>query len=67
MPWTIGEAGLVWDSAEPQLIAASVARIARDRDLRENLRERGRARYASTFAPDVLSMGLQRIMERFAR
>lgn len=67
MPWTLGDAGLVWDSAEPQLIAASVARIARDAPLRENLRERGRARYASTFAPDVLTTGLQRIMERFAR
>lgn len=67
MPWTLGDAGLVWDSAEPQLIAASVARIARDAPLRENLRERGRARYASTFAPDVLTAGLQRIMERFAR
>jgi glycosyltransferase involved in cell wall biosynthesis len=67
MPWTIGDAGLVWDSAEPQLIAASVARIARDTVLRDNLRERGRARYASTFAPGVLTAGLQRIMERFAR
>ena len=66
MPWTLGDAGLVWDSAEPQLIAASVARIACDKRLSANLRERGRARYAQAFAPDVLVRELHRAMERFS-
>jgi glycosyltransferase involved in cell wall biosynthesis len=67
MPWTLGDAGLTWGSAEPYLIAASIARIARDEQLRADLRERGRVRYATTFAPDVLAEGLRRIMERFIR
>jgi glycosyltransferase involved in cell wall biosynthesis len=66
MPWTLGDAGLTWDSADPYLIAASIARIARDGSLRASLRERGRARYAATFAPHVLGDGLRRILQRFA-
>lgn len=65
IPWTLGDAGLLWDSADSHLIATSVARIRSDAQLRSTLRERGRQRYAETFAPDVLARGLQSIMTRF--
>lgn len=66
IPTTVGDAGIVWDSDEPHLVAATVARIGRDGELRANLRERGRARYADTFANAVLAQRLRRIMQRFA-
>lgn len=66
MPWTIGDTGLLWDSAEPELIAAAAARVASDSTLAATLRERGRARYAQVFAPEVLTRDLQRVLERLA-
>jgi glycosyltransferase involved in cell wall biosynthesis len=65
VPWTLDDAGLLWDCADPHLIAASIARIHADAQLRETLRERGRQRYAEAFAPDVLARGLRSIMARF--
>lgn len=64
--WTLGDAGLLWDSLDPHLFAASVARIAGDPELRTTLARRGRARYAATFAPSVLESGLCDIMRRFS-
>jgi glycosyltransferase involved in cell wall biosynthesis len=61
--WTIGGAGLVWDSADPALIAASVERLRQDAVLRDCLRERGFARVAAAFAPAVLEAQLATIME----
>jgi glycosyltransferase involved in cell wall biosynthesis len=66
LPWTLGDAGLLWDSAEPYRIAASVARIRADDELRQVLRARGRARYEAAFAPPVLAARLHAIMQRFA-
>lgn len=66
MPSTIGDAGIVWDCDEPHLIATTVARIGADAQLRSTLRERGRARYANTFANPVLGQRLRLIMQRFA-
>ena len=65
IPWTLGDAGLLWDSADPHLIATAVARVRSDVQLRATLRERGRRRYAEAFAPDVLARGLKSIMTRF--
>ena len=65
IPWTLGDAGLLFDSSDPHLIATAVARIRDDAQLRTTLRERGRRRYAEAFAPDVLARGLQSIMTRF--
>ena len=67
IPWTLGDAGLLWDDADPHLVAASVLRVAADRELRERLVARGRARYAAAFAPDVLERGLAAAMARLAR
>ena len=56
--WTVGDAGLVWDAADPALIAASVARLRTDAHLRGALRERGFERVAQAFAPAVLEARL---------
>lgn len=65
MPWTIGDAGIVWDNDDPHLVAATLARIQGDHDLRQRLVERGRARYASTYANSVLAPQLLDILQRF--
>ena len=62
--WTVGDAGLVWNEPDPHLVAMSVTRLHTDLTLREMLRELGRARYRSMFAPDALLTGLR---ESFAR
>lgn len=61
--WTLGGAGLVWGSAEPALIAASVERLRADAELRSELRERGFARVADAFAPARLEQGLVEALE----
>lgn len=66
IPSTLGDAGVLWDTADPYLIAATVARIGTDAHLRAQLKERGRERYARMFAPSVLAAGLGEIMESFA-
>ncbi len=65
LPETLGDAGLLWESRDPALIAAAIARVHADADLRERLRERGQARYAATFAPAVLERGLLAAFSRF--
>lgn len=62
--WTLGDAGLLWDEAEPALIAASVERLHQDAALRAELRERGFARVAGAFAPATLEADLAGALER---
>jgi glycosyltransferase involved in cell wall biosynthesis len=64
--WTVGEAGIVWSEPDPHLVAMSVARLHTDLMLREMLRELGRARYRSAFAPEALSKGLAAAFARLA-
>ncbi|MBO9661405.1 glycosyltransferase family 4 protein [Dokdonella sp.] len=66
IPWTLGEAGLLFDEADPHTIAAAVLRVQRDAALREHLRAAGRARYASTFAPAVLERDLATALTQVA-
>lgn len=65
IPWTLGDAGVLWDSADPYLVASTVARVGQDPLLRDTLRDRGRRRYAATFAPDVLADGLRAVVQRW--
>ncbi len=67
IPWTLGDAGLLFDTADPHTIAAAVLRVQRDAELREHLRAAGRARYAAVFAPAVLERGLADAMTKVAR
>jgi glycosyltransferase involved in cell wall biosynthesis len=64
IPWTLQGAGLVWDEADPHVIAASVARVRGDPDLRASLSDLGMARYRAAFAPPVLIEGLREAMTR---
>jgi glycosyltransferase involved in cell wall biosynthesis len=64
--WTVGDAGIVWSEPDPHLAAMSVARLHTDLMLREMLRELGRARYRSAFAPEALSKGLAAAFARLA-
>ena len=61
--WTLGGAGLLWESTDPSLIAASVERLRADGPLRQSLRERGIARVAAAFDPAVLEQGIADLLE----
>lgn len=61
--WTVDNAGLVWESADRALIAASVERLRTDPALRACLRERGFSRVATAFAPDLLEARIAAIVE----
>ena len=63
--WVVGDAGLVWDNADPALIAASVAHLRTDARLRGLLHERGLERVAHAFAPAVLEAKLAGIIGAF--
>jgi glycosyltransferase involved in cell wall biosynthesis len=63
MPSTLGDAGLLWpEDADPWVIAAAVARVHADPALREEMRARGRRRYAEVFAPARLAETLTMIL-----
>jgi glycosyltransferase involved in cell wall biosynthesis len=48
---TIGDAGLVWPEADPNLLAASIDAVVRNLELRLLLADRGRRRYHRFFRP----------------
>ncbi len=50
VPHTVGDAGLVWDEPDPFLLAQSIDRVVRDREVRRQLTERGWRRYQNLFA-----------------
>lgn len=54
IPETLGDVGISWESQDPWLYAASAARLFTDSDVRNNLRERGRARFRNEYSVDVL-------------
>jgi glycosyltransferase involved in cell wall biosynthesis len=49
VPGTVGHAGLVWEESDPELLAASMRRLAADRELAAALGARGRRRYEQHF------------------
>ncbi|HJT97479.1 MAG TPA: glycosyltransferase, partial [Rhodanobacteraceae bacterium] len=63
---TAGDAALVWDTRDPYLFAASVARLREDARLRRLLRERGLARIEREFSTAALERALRALLERFA-
>lgn len=54
IPETLGEAGISWESQDPWLYAATAARLFSDSEVRNELRERGLARYRQQYSVDVL-------------
>lgn len=64
--WTLGGAGLLWPDTDPAVVAASVERLRADARLRSSVRERGFARVARAFMPEVLERELVALLETFA-
>lgn len=52
VPETLGDAGLLWDEPDPDLLAESVHALAEDESLGAALARRGRERYRGRFAND---------------
>jgi len=63
IPETLGDAGILWQEADPWLYAASASRIFSDQTLRADLQERGRRRYAENFSTQVLSRRFMEFLE----
>ncbi len=59
---TVGDAGLVWDTGEPDVLAASIKRLVCDKQLSEELGQRGRRRFASAFSAAVVDTVFSRII-----
>ncbi len=60
IPGTVGEAGLVWDEADPYLFAESVHQIVTREEARRALGALGERRYREQFA-------IEKVRERFLR
>ena len=52
---TVGDAGLVWETPDPELFGASMCRILKDVRLHTALIARGEARFRSNFAVGVIT------------
>ncbi len=66
IPETLGPAGIVWDSTDPHLYAASAARVLADVAYRTTLQDVGAQRYASAFSGKVLQQRFMQALERIA-
>lgn len=66
VPETLGPAGIVWDSTDPFLYAASVARVLADASCRTTLQEVGAQRYDDVFSNKVLAQRFTQALERVA-
>jgi glycosyltransferase involved in cell wall biosynthesis len=49
IPETVGDAGLVWENRDPNLLAASLATLLTNQSLSEGLSKKGRRRYQEHF------------------
>ena len=56
IPETVGKVGLVWEECDPQLIAASINKIAQEESLRVTLGEMGWYRYTTTFTNNKIGI-----------
>ncbi|MCJ7436476.1 MAG: hypothetical protein MUP97_01775, partial [Acidimicrobiia bacterium] len=61
VPETLGAGGVLLPDKAPALVAAAVARVARDQGLRDSLVSAGRAQLA-TFAPEIVSARLREVL-----
>lgn len=60
IPGTVGKVGFVWDEQAPELMAASVNKIVREKRVRVALGEMGWRRYQHMFTNDQIKEGLLR-------
>jgi len=64
IPETVGDAGLVWESNDPMLMACSIDRILHDKDLKKFLQTQGAERYQSTFTREAIKQTLLKVIAR---
>jgi glycosyltransferase involved in cell wall biosynthesis len=63
VPYTIGDAGLVWDELDPFLLAQSIAVVVGDAAVRRQLIERGWHRYQEHFTNQRLGRDFLRALQ----
>lgn len=63
IPDTVGDAGLVWESADPVLIASAIHHVCCDADTRRILQSNGKARYQSKFTHSAITETFLRALE----
>jgi glycosyltransferase involved in cell wall biosynthesis len=63
VPETVGEAGLVWEEADPELLAASIDAVVREESVREMLTSRGTRRYRQCFSNERVAESLFTCLE----
>ena len=64
---TVGDAGIVWETRDPQLLAESIHSIATDQPLRKLLIEAGSRRYEKHFSNQRIGEQLTRVLGNFLR
>lgn len=60
---TVGEAGLVWPTDDPDILAVSIDHVVRDRSVATELGRRGRQRYVTTFSTVAVDRTFSGIMK----
>lgn len=66
IPETLGNAGLIWDEADPLVLAAAADRIFNDKALGQHLEDLGRLRYRERFAPKLQRKRFAELLELVA-
>jgi glycosyltransferase involved in cell wall biosynthesis len=59
---TVGDAGLVWNTDDSDILAVSIDRVVQDKGLAMELGRRGRQRYATTFSTEAVDRAFSDIM-----
>jgi glycosyltransferase involved in cell wall biosynthesis len=63
VPETLGNAGLHWEEADPELLAESIHRVASDGAVSTSLRQLGRSRYLDHFSNERIETELMQALD----
>ncbi len=63
IPGTVGEAGLVWETRDPFLLAQSLDAIVRDKSLSLALRQKGERRYDEMYTNERIEADFLRALD----
>ncbi len=63
IPGTVGEAGLVWETRDPYLMAQSLDAIVRDKSLSLALRQKGERRYEEKYTNERIEADFMRALD----
>ncbi len=64
VPETVGDAGIVWEECDPELIAASINRVAEDKRLAYELGEAGYKRYRTLYSNERIKEKLFEVLRK---